>query len=248
MIATADNAFVLFGTAHLVVMALTVIVPAGLAGACGRGRRGRTTRAICWAMAGMLVVNEIVTYTHSIIVYGVEDFLADDLPLHLCGVAAYMTAYVLVRPRRQLLYELALFWGLAGTVQAIITPNISAGFPSFAFVRFFITHCGIVAGVLYATWGLRMRPRARGVLYAWLIANAMAAAVGAINWLAGWNYMFLCAKPGGAAGDSPFFLAGWPWYLLVLEPVALLMFALFYAPFPIADRLRERFAARGRVV
>ncbi len=239
MIAAVDNEFVLFGTAHLAVMALTLIVPAGLAAACGRGRRVRTTRAICWAMAGMLVINEFVTYIHSATVHGVDSFLANDLPLHLCGVAAYMTAYTLVRPH-QLLYELALFWGLAGTVQAIITPNISAGFPSFPFVRFFITHCGIVAGVLYATWGLRMRPRLVGVLYAWLAGNAMAAVLAVLNALTGWNYMFLCAKPEGVAGDSPFFAPGWPWYILMLEPVALLMFWIFYTPFPIADRLRRQ--------
>ena len=50
--------------------------------------------------------------------------------------------------------------------------------------------------------------------------------------------MFLCARPEGAAGRTPFFAAGWPWYILVLQPVVLVMFWLLYVPFPICDKLR----------
>lgn len=249
MIATAGNTFELFGTSHLVVMALTVIVPVALALACGRGRRPKATRSICMALAAMLLINEIVIYAYSLTTYGVDHFLASKLPLHLCGVGLFLTAYMLLRPG-QLLYEVAFFWGLAGTLNAIITPNITTGFPSYAFMQFFITHCGIVAGVLFATWGMRMRPRLRGGFYAWLLCNVLAMVAGLANWLGrsfhsaepgDWNYMFLCAKPEGAAGESPFFAAGWPWYILVLELLALVMFAMFYAPFPVCDKLRARY-------
>ena len=239
MIAAGGNEFVLFGTAHLVVMALTVIVPAGLAVVCGRGRRPRATRTICWALAATLVINEIVIYIHTLTTQGLDKFLESKLPLHLCGVGLYLTAYMLVRPG-QLLYELAFFVGLTATLQAIITPADIPGFPSYGFMQFFISHCGIVAGVLFATWGMRMRPRLRGVLYTWVAGNALAVVVGTIDWLAGWNYMFLCHKPEGPGGDSPFFFAGWPWYILVLELVAVLMFYAFYAPFPLCDKLRAR--------
>jgi len=226
-------------------MALTIIVPVCLAIACGRGRRVRTMRGIGWSLALVLVANEIVTYIHSCRTYGYETFLADDLPLHLCGFAAFMTAYILIKPN-QLVYELAFFWGLAGTLQAIITPNILVDFPEYHFIRFFIAHSGIVAGVLFATWGMRMRPRFRGVLYTWLASNMLAILVGTINYLTDWNYMFLCAKPKGAAGDSPFFFAGWPWYLFVLQPIVLAMFALLYLPFPATDKIRHRRAELGK--
>lgn len=237
LIATADNSFVMFGTAHLVVLALTVIVPVGLAAACGRGRRKRTTRTICWALAAMLLINEIIVYVYSLISYGPDHFLSEKLPLHLCGAGLYLTAYVLIRPK-QLLYEFAFFLGLAGTLQAIITPNFPEDPTLFHFMQFFITHCGIVAAVLFATWGMRMRPRLRGVMYTWLAGNVLVAVAGIADWLGGWNYMFLCAKPEGPAGDSPFFFVPWPWYILALEPVALLMFYALYAPFPLCDKLR----------
>ena len=236
MFATGDNEFALFGTAHLVVLALTVVVPVALAAASGFGRRKRTTRAICWSLAALLVINEIVVYIYTLTVHGSGEFLKEKLPLHLCGVGLYLTSYVLIRPR-QLLYEFAFFLGLSGTLQAIITPNFSEDPTLFHFTQFFITHCGIVVGVLFATWAMRMRPRLRGVLYTWLAANVLVAVAGLANWLGGWNYMFLCAKPDG---HSPFFFVPWPWYLLVLEPVALLMFYVFYVPFPLCDRLRAR--------
>ena len=247
VIAAGNNGFVLFGPAHLVVMALTIIVPAGLAVACGAGRRVRTMWVIGWSLAIVLVVNEIVTYVHSWRVNGFDRFAADDLPLHLCGVACFMTAYILIKPH-QLLYELAFFWGLAGTLQAIITPSDISGFPAYSFIRFFIAHSGIVAGVLFATWGMRMRPRLRGVMYTWLASNVMVVIIGMIDYLGrtwtgcetGWNYMFLCHKPGGPASDSPFFFVDWPWYIIALEPVVLAMYYLLYAPFPIAAKLRHR--------
>lgn len=253
MIATGPNAFELFGTPHLVVMALTVIVPIALAGACGRGRRARTTRTICWALAGMLVINELVVYVHSLATHGAGYFLATKLPLHMCGVGLYLAAYMLIRPGQRI-YEVAFFWGLAGTLNAIITPNIESAFPSYDFVQFFITHSGIVAVVLFATWGLRMRPRPRGVFYAFLAGNVLVAVVAIANWLGrtfhsaapgDWNYMFLCAKPGGAAGDSPFFFVDWPWYILALQPVAFVLLWLLYAPFPICDKLRAWRARHG---
>jgi len=244
VIAAGNNEFVLFGPAHLVVMALTVILPAGLAIACGAGRRVRTMRVIGWSLATVLVVNEIVTYVYSWRVYGLETFLAEDLPLHLCGVAAFMTAYILIKPN-QLIYELAFFWGLAGTLNAIITPSDIWGFPAYSFIRFFITHSGIVASVLFATWGMRMRPRLRGTLYAWVASNVMVVVLGTIDYLAGWNYMYLCEKPAGPAGDSPFFFVDWPWYILALQPVVLAMFVLLYLPFPVAARVRHKRAHKG---
>ena len=242
MIATGSNDFEMFGTSHLVVMALTLIVPVVLAVACARGRRAKTTRSICWGLALLLLVNEIAIYIHGLHTHTSAAFMKTKLPLHLCGVGLYLTVTMLIRPR-QLLYEVAFFWGLAGTLNAIITPDIDAGFPSYAFMQFFVTHSGIVVAVLFATWGMRMRPRLRGGLYAWLLANALAAVVGLINFMnreAKWNYMFLRNKPEGAAGNSPFFFAEWPRYILVLELVALVMFAILYAPFPVCDKLRAR--------
>ena len=46
--------------------------------------------------------------------------------------------------------ELTYFWGLAGTLQAIVTPDLSAGFPQLEFFMFVVGHLGIV--IAACTW------------------------------------------------------------------------------------------------
>jgi len=54
---------------------------------------------------------------------------ADAMPMQLCDWAMFAVIAALVTRRRGV-YELAYFWGLAGTLQAILTPNLRDGFPS----------------------------------------------------------------------------------------------------------------------
>ena len=65
------------------------------------------------------------------------------LPLHLCDVAAICGAGALWF-RHQRLTELVWFWGLAGTMNGLITPALSESFPSPRFVSFFALHSGVV--------------------------------------------------------------------------------------------------------
>jgi hypothetical integral membrane protein (TIGR02206 family) len=233
----ANGTFRLFGTAHVVAIVLTIAVPVALSLWVRRaGESSRASRAVCGVLAGMLVLNEGVYYVQSYLTLGVGVLVRECLPLHVCGIAAYLTAWALVR-RRRWAYEVSYFWGLAGTFQAILTPNLTVDFPAYRFFQFFVTHSGIVAAVLLMTWGLRMRPRLRAVWRVFLLSNALVVVIGALNWALDANYMFLCKPP---VGNSPFFFAPWPWYILVLEGVGMVMFLLLYAPFPLADALRRR--------
>jgi len=200
-----------------------------------RGKSVSLTRAICWTLAGVLVANELVFYVVCLRDDGVAEFVRTDLPVHLCGVGVFLTAWALLR-RRQLVYELAYFWGLAGTLQGVLTPDIAKGFPSYEFFQFFITHCGIVVGVLVATVGLGMRPCPGSVPKVFALTAVYATLVAALNWLVGANYMFLCAPP---AGDSPFFFLAWPWYVAFLALVGLVFYTALYLPFYLGDRLRR---------
>src|SRR5205814_10196709 len=59
--------------------------------------------------------------------------------------------------------EIASFWGIGGTLQAIITPNLRFGFPDLRFVSFFVAHCGIIIGIVFLmlVYGFRPRPMER---------------------------------------------------------------------------------------
>jgi hypothetical integral membrane protein (TIGR02206 family) len=149
-------------------------------------------------------------------------------PLHLCDVAIFLSAWALWR-RHQLAYELTHFWGLAGTVPALLWPDLLEGFPHYRFLFYFGQHGAIVVAALFATFGLTMRPRRRSPIYAWLVLNGYAAVLAVVNAVAGTNFLYLMEPPGAG---SPLDLFGpWPWYILGGEVIALGSFVLLVTPF-----------------
>jgi hypothetical integral membrane protein (TIGR02206 family) len=150
------------------------------------------------------------------------------LPLQLCDWVVVATMVALLRRRRPA-FELAYFWGLAGTVQALLTPDLTADFPDPAFLTFTGLHATVVVSILVLAGGCNLRPGPRGPLRAWLWLQAYAGAASLANALLGTNYGYLRHKP-----DHPSLLdmmGPWPWYILVLEAVAFAFFWLLGLPF-----------------
>ncbi len=223
--------FQTFGPPHLIAMALTLALPILLT-LFVKGPRSRTAAVVGVVLAGVLLGNELIHWGVRIAGFGPGRFFRSFLPLHVCGIAIFATSLTLLF-RNQKAYEIAYFWGLAGASNAVITPGgLEVDFPHYRFFQYFVAHSGIVAGVLYATWCLKMRPTLGGLFRAFVWLHVLAAIVAAINFLGGSNYMYLCAPPWATV--SPFFFAPWPWYLVFLDLIGLAMFFLVYSPFPIA--------------
>src|SRR6267143_4786832 len=77
------------------------------------------------------------------------------LPLQLCDVVAFVAAAALWF-RNPLLVELTYFWGLAGTANGLVSPDLPDHFPSYLFLQYFIAHGAIVAAALFLVVGLRI--------------------------------------------------------------------------------------------
>ena len=217
--------FQTFSTAHLIAMGLTLGVPILIAAIARR----RAAAAIGYLLAGVLLTNEVTNWCYRFAEFGLSEFIRNHLPLHACGIAVLAAAATLLF-RNQRAFEIAYFWGLVGSSNAVITPSLgdAEGFPSYRFFQYFIAHSGIVVGVLFATWGLRMRPTLGGLFRAFVCVNLFALGVGVFNVVMGSNYMFLREPPETA---SPFFFAPWPWYIPILDLVALGMFFAVLSPF-----------------
>ncbi len=234
---TADAAgampkFALFGLSHWLILTATCVVPYALSqwtqGKPGTGR----ARAVTVAWSAVLLLNYLFILVWATLV-GKLTRWPNALPLQLCDWASGAVILALLW-RRQQPYELAYFWGLSGTVQALLTPDISAGLGDPLVVAFFVGHCGIVGGVLFLTWGLAMRPSAGAVWRAWLWSQVYLVCAGLVNWACSVNFGYLGAKPPHASLLDWF--GPWPWYLGTLEAVGLLFYGLFYLPFWITDR------------
>ncbi len=160
----------------------------------------------------------------------------NELPLNLCDWATVATVATLIYPNQRT-YELSYFWALAGTLQGMMTPDVIYDFPDVEFVLFFVFHGGIIAAVLYMTFGLGWRPYPASLprVIGWSLFYAAIA--GFFDWILGANYAFLRAKPPFATIFD--FMPDWPRYIPLLVGLGLLSTAVYYAPFFIWDRRRS---------
>ena len=228
--------FQFLGVPHIVALALTITLPIALSVLVRHADSSVLTNAVCYLLAGILIINEIGGWIYrAATVQSFSVFVQSYLPLHICGVALFVVVFALLG-RNQILYEIGYFWGIVGTLNAVITPQLGVGFPHYRFFQYFIVHGGIVVSVLFATWGLRMRPTFKGLLRSFLLANFYMVVIAGVNLLLKSNYMFICEPP---YTKSPFFFAPWPWYIPILDGVALILFFLVYSPFLIGDWLRS---------
>jgi hypothetical integral membrane protein (TIGR02206 family) len=110
---------------------------------------------------------------------------------------AVLVAVAACRWRGPLMVELTYFWGLTGTLQAVITPDLSAGFPHLVFFQYVVGHLGIVLAALFLVAGMGIAPRRGSVVRVFAITVGYTAFVGLIDALTGANYMYLGRPPGG---------------------------------------------------
>ena len=224
---SAQPEFVQFGPAHLSAIALLVVVSATLSATVRYTKSLNVKRNICRTLAIVIIGVEWFKYVFIFTHDGFEEFLGYALPLHACGIAVYLAAYMLIT-KRQVAFEIVYFWGLAGTTQAILTPALESGFPSYRFFQFFIEHSGVLIAVFIVVFGLKMRPRIKGLWITYGLSWCLVFVIGGLNYLLGTNYMYLCAPP---VGVSPFYFLEWPWYILFLGGLGLVLFFLLWLPF-----------------
>ncbi len=222
----AEAEFVRWGVSHGLAIMATLALPILLGRWSRRDDSGGRGRAVGRVIAGLLLLTWIGSLWNGLRERGGD--WTQSLPLHLCDWAAAAVMIALIT-RRQVAFELAYFWGLAGTVQGLLTPDLAHGFPHPRCVLFFAAHCGIVVGALFLVWGGGMRPRPGSVGRVLLWTNLYGTIALAANLCLGTNYGYILRKP--LQPSLLDHLGPWPWYLLSLELLALLLFTFLDLPF-----------------
>ena len=155
------------------------------------------------------------------------------LPLHLCSVAAILSIFMLFN-RNYNIFELLYFWGFAGAVQAILTPDLRGyNFPHFHYFWYFTSHGAVILAVMWMLIVEKVRPTWHSLRKTVLITILYAFIVYPVNMFTGGNYMLLMQKP--AVPTLADFLDVWPGYLFWLTVVAMVVATVCYLPFAIVD-------------
>ena len=151
-----------------------------------------------------------------------------DLPLFLCDLSAVILPFVLIRKNRKWI-GILYFWSMAGTLQALITPDLEKGFPSFEFFRYFTMHGGIVIAILYIVIVFKIRINWRDLVQAVLYAQVYLVCIHILNQVLQTNYSYTIQKPAGATILDYF--GPWPWYIMWGEVLMLVLFLVLLLPF-----------------
>jgi hypothetical integral membrane protein (TIGR02206 family) len=211
---------------HLLAVATIAVITAALVVAA-RLRPGPWTKFACIALAVILVGAEV-----SWLIYHANTSegaaWVSALPLQLCDAGIFIAASALVT-RKQLLVEMTYFWGLAGTIQAVITPDLPQHFPDYLFLEYYIAHGGIVAAALFLVVGLGQWPRRDAVDRVALITILYALLVGVIDVATGANFMYLRSKPASASLLD--LLGPWPFYIFWASLVGFGLLLVLDSPF-----------------
>jgi hypothetical integral membrane protein (TIGR02206 family) len=215
---------------HLVAVGVIASCVAALVIAA-RLRPGPWTVPACRALAALIIVNECGWWVW----LGLQHTwsAAYALPFQLCDVVAFVSAAALLT-RRQVLVELTYFWGLAGTANGLISPDVPVHFPHYLFLQYFIAHGTIVAAALLLVVGLRIAPRQGAVVRVTALTLALAAIDAGVNLVTGGNYMYLRHPPNVPTLLN--LLGPWPWYIVTSTILAVGIFAVLNLPFYLGRR------------
>lgn len=230
-----DRAFVPFGASHLWVFAAVFAVSLALSAAVRLERAPLLAASIRWVLAAVLIASWGLWFA---LLYDKGWFsVATVLPMNLCDWATIAAVATLIRPNQRT-YELAYFWALSGTLQALLTPALAVDFPDLRFIVFFALHGGVVVSALFLTLGLGMRPWPSSIprVAAWSLLYLVAAM--GVNALFGTNFGFLAEKP--VEPSLLDLLAPWPYGIGELILLGGGFIVLLYAPYFVLDWRRTR--------
>jgi hypothetical integral membrane protein (TIGR02206 family) len=194
------------------------------------GKRGGRSRRLATALLAFLNLSAYPIGQAAWWLHGNSPGLESVLPFHLCDVAAITAGFALLT-KRPTLCALTYFWGLAATMQALLTPALGNGFPSWPFVSFFLHHFAIVAAALYLPIVEGWRPeqplwKSPLQVYGWSIAYLLLAL--AVNHFLGTNFGFASRPPSTPSLIDH--LGPWPWYLFSMQAFAICLFLLLALP------------------
>ncbi len=155
-------------------------------------------------------------------------YLKTDLPLYLCSLIALLIP-IFTHFRSYWMYEILLFWIVAGTLQGVITPDIVEGFPAFDYFRYWVVHLGLLTIIFYATFVFGMRPRFKSVFKSILALQVYIVLMVIINYVLDANYFYLNEKPKSASILDYF--GEWPIYIIAGQLILIPYFLIIYLPF-----------------
>ena len=150
------------------------------------------------------------------------------LPLQYCDIAC-LSGGIALWTRRQLCCEIVYFFGIAGTLQGLITPALIYEFPDPRFFVFFLLHGGVPITAFYVVTAMKHRPAPGAVARMMGVSLSWYAVIAIVNYALSTNYAFQCTKPPQTSLFDH--LGPWPWYNFSTIGLGVVFYSMLYLPF-----------------
>ncbi len=222
--------FIAYGNSHLVVLCISLLLLALIL--IASKKLCTEKNLFIGRCIAIILALSVVVYTIFEIALG-RFTIADDLPLSLCNLFALVAPFALWYPKHKY-FEPIYFLVMAGTFQAIVTPDLYFDYPAYEFFKYWITHVGLVLLMIHYMVCFALYPTAKGILktFGWL--NVYVVALLPLNYLLDANYFYLIEKPLNPSVLD--FFGPWPVYILVAEILVMGFFAIAMIPVFLAKK------------
>ena len=220
----ADIPFVAYGLSHLIALMIGLFLLAAIF--IANKKLSYQQNLLIGRCFSISLAITVVIYTIFEIALG-RFTIADDLPLSTCNLFCILAPWLFWRPKFNY-FVVVYFLVMAGTLQAVITPDLYRGFPSYGFFKYWITHIGLVLLVIHYLVCFELYPTARSMLAAFAWLNIYVLVLMPINYVLNANYFYLMAKPINPSVLDYF--GPWPAYIVVAECLVLGFFAIAMLP------------------
>lgn len=150
-----------------------------------------------------------------------------DLPFFLCRFMAMILPFVMMT-RNRFFLGIMYFWILAGTINAVITPDLMQGPFHWEYNLYWTYHLMLIVTIIYAAFVFKFKITWKDYRNAVLGTIVFTIFSGVINYALKANYNYLSEKPEVASILDH--MGPWPWY--IVSVYALMFFLFFLALLP----------------
>jgi len=177
-------------------------------------------------LIGAIMILDFITENGGYIMSGTWD-IQYNLPIQLCGISSLICCVLPFIKKKDKLFQFVYYTGIIGGIMAILTPQMNYFDGSLRYyLNFYVSHSLIIVLPIFMFLHLDLKLPKFSWFKIWIHLNILMAIIMPINFLLDSNYMYVNAPP---EVSNPLVIGEWPYYLLIWEPLVMIIAYLIYA-------------------
>ena len=177
-------------------------------------------------LIGVIMILDFLTENGGYIMSGTWD-VQYNLPIQLCGISSLICCVLPFIKNKNKLFQFVYYTGVIGGIMAILTPQMNYFDGSLRYyLNYYVSHSLIIVLPIFMFLHLDLKLPKFSWFKIWIHLNILMAIIMPINFLLDSNYMYVNDAP---EVSNPLVIGEWPYYLLIWEPLVMIIAYLIYA-------------------